>query len=268
MLFLAQYDRHRYWGRALCLCAVMLLGINGSAWADGEVVHVFFAGGQSNAYPGQFDVGVEQGLTNSGKFGDFEMVADNQGGLAMEGWVAGSYGAFARGDEYRESFFNDQGTGVLQQTLAEVRANGDTPEIGLFWFQGESDSTGTSLVQIWDDKFVQLLQFIQEDAAVSTPVTFGMAIIDGNPLYLTQARLQLIEQFRQMQFDFLATTENGVGWDSRDYERYDIWHLTPSERLAFGEALGEAYAQSIPEPATMGLLAMGGLALLRRKNRK
>ena len=59
--------------------------------------------------------------------------------------------------------------------------------------------------------------------------------------------------------------QGSVGWDGSNFNCDDVVNATDLAILAANFGFAAPTGQAIPEPATLGLLALGGLAMLKRK---
>ena len=122
---------------------------------SGEIVDIFIATGQSNAYYptdqgaenfNGFGRGVRDALASSNLFSNPTVVIDGAPGQPIAYWWAEFISPPGPNVTYRNQFFDATGatTGKLEALLNSIKASGNTARFrGLFWWQGESDG-GTS----------------------------------------------------------------------------------------------------------------------------
>ena len=149
---------------AFCLSAVNVFG---------DVVNLYFAGGQSNAkveWASAIEVRLGEVIDN------VEVVHIRHSGNAMSQWYTTSAQA-----NYETDFFNTSATGVLETAIAQIEAAGDDPVFrGFFWFQGEGDTGDTNTMDLYAGRFNGMLSELKSDLGISEDIEFTMALIDMN----------------------------------------------------------------------------------------
>ncbi len=229
-------------------------------------VSVFFAGGQSNATP-RWASAIEQTLADSGSYENVLVVHAYHPGNWMYEWFNES----PQGN-YFHDFFNASGTGVLESALNEIAVAGNTYVFsGLFWFQGEGDTGSYQHMDIYQQRFLGMLDRLQLDiyGQVEGELPFMMTLIDGNPDYEMPAgrTWEQIEYMRQLQMTIASNASYGSFVDSRGYERRDDWHLTGSEAERLGGAtanqfLSQQTISPVPVPPSFYLFVLALTSML------
>ncbi len=75
-----------------------------------------------------------------------------------------------------------------------------------------------------------------------------------------------LDRVRLEQVEFAETMDDFAAWvDTDDLPMTDSWHFNGAGQIALGERFADAYLEVVPEPASLGLLLLGGLALRRRR---
>lgn len=134
-----------------------------------ELVTVYLAAGQSNA-KATWANSIQSTLRDLR--GDSSVVAHSQhNGDALGQWFT---------DEPRGNYFDD--LAVLNSSFAAVVAAGDTPVFGgLFWFQGESDTGAFATMNMYQQRFNDMLLEYENDLNLSAAVQFAIMVIDADP---------------------------------------------------------------------------------------
>jgi hypothetical protein len=197
-------------------------------------VHVFFAGGQSNARPNWAD-GVASALYDHYKDSSAFIVLNiNHKGQPISKWA----------DGVRRSLYYDD-YGYINETMYDFIKK---PYVlrGMLWFQGESDadSVGSAM---YKERFTQLVGWLKEDFGVQK-LDVVLALIDMNQGReydslpksegVTREAIDLLRE-RQME---VATELGGMYYDTRPYKRVDIWHMSNNEYPKIGYAMGSIMA--------------------------
>ncbi len=223
------------------MCLMMLAGASCAMAAN---VDIIFAGGQSNAVYDPWATNILSVMSGSGYYENLQMVHARHPGETIANWVleAGG-GSYSKQANYLNDFFNPSGTGLLQQTIAQVIQNGDTPVFrGFFWFQGESDTDYAGEVSAYRGRYLGMLDMLQQDLGLSAPIDFSMAIIDyGVNNNLSEAQKVLVNQLRDVQTQIGLDFNYGVAVDSRPYIRRDTWHLETDQYGPYAQLMANTF---------------------------
>ena len=179
--------------------------------------------------------------------------------------VAG--GAYTNAGQGADADFVDWGLGTFTTTGAGYVASG-TPyfksraAFNQGWLASDVLAGGVG-------DFLAGAQYLATDDADKVPATLG-----SYQFTFDQAGSFYILQDIRGSFDTTGYTDTGVDIKGAYSLNYSVWSqtVTASQVLTTPtmsgsiEPLGFAF-QAIPEPATMSLLAIGGIALIRRRRR-
>ncbi len=236
--------------------------------ANAAVIDVFFAGGQSNATAAWVD-GLSSTLGT--QYDNPLVVYQNHPGKWLRSWYGGNAEADngAPSDLYKQDFYNNSGTGMLQSALNDIVANGDTYNFrGLFWYQGESEITSELDVSRYNFRFNSMLDQIQSDLSLD-PFRFVIAAVDANRPLLKDVEIQQIEAMRDVQFG-IGNQALGASFDiaAGAYNWVDKWHLDQASARLAGIGMASAYISAVPVPAAVWLFGSGLLGLIGVARRK
>ncbi|MCC6682380.1 MAG: hypothetical protein IT445_15880 [Phycisphaeraceae bacterium] len=223
------------------LCFMLLAA---APQATASNVDIFYAGGQSNAVYDPWATNILSVLAGSGYYQNLQLVHARHPGETIANWVLeASDGSYSKQINYLNDFYNPSGTGLLQQTIAQVIQNGDTPVFrGFFWFQGESDTDYAGEVSAYRGRYLGMLDMLQQDLGLSAPIDFCMSIIDyGINNNLTEAHKVLVNQLRDVQTQIGLDFNYGVAVDSRPYIRRDTWHLETDQYGPYAQLMANTF---------------------------
>ena len=220
---------------AVCAC-LAVISLNTSA---STTINVFFAGGQSNAKQPWAD-SIGKTLSASGAYSNVLIVNSMHPGDWLYEW----YYQDAPNYNYDADFYNIGGTGVLESSFNEIELAGDTFVFtGLFWFQGEGDTGAQSAIDLYESRFLGMLDQLYSDVngEQNGSIDFTMAVIDANPIYEQPAgrTWDQINSLRDAQFNLASSYGSYV--DTRGYDRLDEWHLTTSALELLGTEMANTF---------------------------
>jgi Carbohydrate esterase, sialic acid-specific acetylesterase len=187
-------------------------------------------------------------------------------GVDWDPGEAGNPGSF--GPRYQE--FMD----TVSSGLAALAAENPGSEIrlrGMFWHQGETDSTNAALANAYEQNMVEFIGRVREDVGVADlPFILG-AVADSTlaevPAYVYND-LIIDSQFNVDQDSGSPSATLGAYIvDSREFPtRPDFIHYNTQGQLELGEAFADTYWANVPEPGSMGTIALAVVLLIRRRN--
>ena len=141
------------WGKLRALAAQTIL--SGGSRAVGH--RRLLLSGQSNASGA---LALEISRQSSADFGMFSVYNVNYGGQPIRTWI-GAPGSNIRTDTYRSTLWSDRSP---QTAFQKTRLNGiGKQEECLVWFQGESDTEGSSTAQAYREQLATLIRYIRQD---------------------------------------------------------------------------------------------------------
>jgi len=140
---------------------------------------------------------------------------------------------------------------------------------GFFWWQGDRDRYMDGHAAHYEQNLVQLIEQLREEFnapdAKFVCATLGQADPNatGNEKLVLDAQLAVSDADKYPQFKGNVATVYShplsMGGASNSH-----YNGNAETYMNVGEAMGEAMVE-LPEPASLGLLALGGLVLLRRR---
>jgi hypothetical protein len=206
-----------------------------------EPIDVFYLGGQSNATH-QWRSGIESELKSAYGERSFVIVHCYHPGQWLRKWITDvPQGLFL------EDFYNDENTGALEQAWRQLTAEGKEPRLrGFFWLQGEGDTGNFDQQAVYAERFNTMRSLVADHFGQSPP-PFVVAVIDGNqdpkyddPEEAAGRTREKIEGMRQVLFE-LGEQADGAAFDTRDFLRTDLWHLTKDAQREVGEAMARLW---------------------------
>jgi hypothetical protein len=206
-----------------------------------ETIDVYYLGGQSNA-TNQWRIGIESELKSAYGERPFAIVHCYHPGQWLRKWITDApQGLFLK------DFYNDESTGVLEQEWRKLTAEGKVPVLrGFFWLQGEGDTGNYDEQAVYSERFNTMRSLVADHFGQSPP-PFVVAVIDGNqdPKYDDPGQAagrtrEKIEGMRQVLFQ-LGEQADGAAFDTRDFPRTDLWHLTKEAQREVGEAMARLW---------------------------
>ena len=155
------------------------------------------------------------------------------------------------------SFRNTVSNGLTALTNA-----GHTYEIvGMLWTQGERDAkTGRTTAQYEAD----LNEFIADiRTRYGTDLPFFISRLSSGQTNMSASQLGAI---RPAQENVAANDPHAYLIDTDGFGiKSDNLHFDADGQIALGEAFAQSYVSSVPEPTSIALMGLGGLALMRRR---
>lgn len=206
-------------------------------------VDVYLAAGQSNATP-TWANSIQAGLRAAAGSPNVLVFRSEHAGNALWQW----YNNGTPGNNYTDDL------AVLRQGLASVEANGDTPVFkGIFWMQGEGDTSNPTNFSLYPVRFNAMLARYQADLGLEEPPNFALGIIDANPAALYDDPAQLgttrenVEALRSA-LAALGQQSNGTAVDSRSKIRIDAWHIDGTGQITLGREMASAFLAKFANP--------------------
>ncbi len=271
---------------ASCLAVLMLAA---SSVLAAEPVKVFLLGGQSNMYGRGSSSGLPATLRTPqsdvlfyygsllttlrpGSGGDFgpeitfgRTVADGFPAqrFALIKYAVGGTNLY---DHWNPASGSTYATfrGTVTAGMAALAGAGYDPQIiGMLWTQGERDAkTGRTGAQYEAD----LNEFIGDiRTRYGSDLPFFLTRLASGQTNIPAAGL---DHIRTAQADVVAADPNAYIIDADGMGLMsDNLHFDAAGQVEMGDAFGQAYVNSVPEPGTLGMLALGTLAAARRRRR-
>jgi iduronate 2-sulfatase len=148
-----------------------------------------------------------------------------------------------------------------------VTANGDNPVLmGMIWVQGESDAKSSTMTYGAD--LTDLISRVRTDLFEGADAPFVFSQLSDNQYEILIPGMLSVREGQAWVNDNVDNTAmvvtDGAEF-STIFETYG--HFDTTGQISLGTALGNEMVALVPEPATMSLLAIGGIALIRRRKR-
>ena len=218
-------------------------------------VDVFLAGGQSNAGR-EWRQAIEETLKAALREREVVVLYSCYSGAHLRSWMTdGPQGLF------EADLYNAKGTGKLEQAWAALVAKGKKPRLaGFFWLQGEGDSNTLEERSVYTERFNRMCRLVAEHfEQPSLPLV--LAVIDGHPDPTKKdfERMRAnIEDMRKILFK-LGEQKASAAFDTRGFDRTDLWHLTPAHGKAVGEGMAKLWIERFAgkNPTTSNLAVTG-----------
>jgi len=151
----------------------------------------------------------------------------------------------------------------VNAAVANLTAAGKSPVIsGMIWMQGESDTRTHNSAAAYSDNLTDLITSVRSD--FSTPdMPFVVGRITDYYEWGTTADNTLV---RNAQMTVPGLVGNASWIDTDDLQWAYGGHYGTQGQIDLGIRFADAIV-AIPEPATMSLLAIGGILALRRSRK-
>jgi len=161
------------------------------------------------------------------------------------------------------SSYNTFMSKVSAGLAALVSAGYDPQIVGMLWTQGERDA---KIGQTTAQYQANLIEFIADMRShYGSDMPFFLSRLSINQTDITAAQLT---EIRTAQGNVAALDPLSYMIDTDSFGlNGDNLHFSAPGQIALGEAFAQSYIATTPEPATIALLAIGGLAVLRRRRK-
>jgi iduronate 2-sulfatase len=153
--------------------------------------------------------------------------------------------------------------------INQIIANGDTPVLmGMVWVQGESDS-GSPFADDYGDNLADLISRVRTDVFGGELAPFVFSQLSDNQYdALNTGRLAVrsgqLTVSQTVANTALVVTDDDALFTTRTGDQI---HFDANGQINLGIALGNEMIALVPEPTSLGLVALGGLLLTRRRRR-
>lgn len=148
---------------------------------------------------------------------------------------------------------------TINNGLAALTAAGHTYSISaMLWTQGEADVSRTT--PEYQADLNELIAAVR--GSYGSDLKFFMSALPDTQTWTSASKRAVVNdaQLLVAGSDPLAYVVNTDGFEQKS----DNLHYNATGQVQLGEAFGEAYLSTVPEPSSLVLLGLGGLALLRR----
>lgn len=141
---------------------------------------------------------------------------------------------------------------------------GNTYEIaGMLWTQGENDAKDGRGATQYEDDLNGFIAAVRNAYGSSGELPFFFSRLSDNQTNIPAGQLNAI---RTAQDNVAAGDAGAYRIDADGFGmKGDNLHFDADGQIALGEAFGQAYLSAVPEPSSLVLLSIGGLALTRRR---
>jgi len=150
----------------------------------------------------------------------------------------------------------------MGNALANLTADGLSFEIaGMFWMQGERDAKFAGMASRYEDNIEDLIAAVRaQTGEADLPFILGRLADDLDTDDYPELAVVRAAQAAAAAGDDMVWMVDTDAFEMKP----DNLHFNAAGQLAMGDAFGETFI-NIPEPATLSLLALGGLVLVRRR---
>ena len=128
---------------------------------------------------------------------------------------------------------------------------------GMIWHQGESDAGSTATASAYQANLTNFIADVRSTYGAGLPFVIG-EIADNGGTYTTIRAAQAA----------VASADALTGFvDVDTFAMQDSLHFSPAGQMDLGSGFATE-TEAVPEPATMSLLALGGLGVLAGRRRR
>lgn len=156
---------------------------------------------------------------------------------------------------------------TVAAALQAVVNQGDTPVMmGMFWLQGESDANNVSSAGNYATNLTDLISRVRGDFFAGEDAPFVFTQLSDNQYTSLSTNITAVRDGQASVAANVVNTKMLVTDDDLLYTtRTDIIHFDANGQINIGTAMGEEMVALVPEPGSLGLLALGGCLLARQR---